>query len=261
MATVTGYTAARTKEIEDTSIVGGLVNALGKLILRNRRGDEFDAGSVVGPRGPSGLGPPGSVIMFPGVNIPTGYLLCDGTPVSRVEYADLFNAIGTLHGAGDGVSTFNLPNFKGRVPVGQDPSDTSFDTIGEIGGAKTHTLTSSEMPSHTHVQNAHNHTQNSHNHNQNAHFHQVGVTSVADSGTIQAGLTQENAGNTYAGWTIGLESTTGGSRRVMAATTTATNVATTATNVAATAVNQSTGGGGAHNNLQPYIVVPYIIKT
>ena len=62
---------------------------------------------------------------------PTGYLLCDGTAVSRTTYAGLYAVIGTTYGIGDGTTTFNLPNMKGRVPVGYDITQTEFNTIGK----------------------------------------------------------------------------------------------------------------------------------
>lgn len=71
---------------------------------------------------------------------PPNWLPCDGRAVSRAEYSDLFSAIGTSFGAGNGSTTFNLPNLKGKVPVGIDNAaspDTAFDTVGETGGAKT----------------------------------------------------------------------------------------------------------------------------
>lgn len=78
----------------------------------------------------------GTILEFAGDTPPTGYLLCDGSAVSRTTYSDLFNVIGTTYGTGDGSTTFNLPNLKGRVPVGLDSSDTDFDTLGETGGSK-----------------------------------------------------------------------------------------------------------------------------
>ena len=83
---------------------------------------------------------------------PTGWLIADGSTVSRSTYSALFAVISTTYGVGDGSTTFVLPNLKGKVPVGRDSSDVAFDTMGETGGAKTHTLTIGEMPSHNHTQ-------------------------------------------------------------------------------------------------------------
>lgn len=80
--------------------------------------------------------PIGAVCQYGGSTAPSGYLMCNGQAVSRTTYADLFKAIGTSFGSGDGVTTFNVPNFNGRVPVGLDGTDTDFDTIGKIGGSK-----------------------------------------------------------------------------------------------------------------------------
>ena len=78
----------------------------------------------------------GSITMYAGATAPDGWLICDGSAVSRTTYADLFSVIGTTYGSGDGSTTFNIPNLKGRVPVGLDTSDTDFDTLGEKGGGK-----------------------------------------------------------------------------------------------------------------------------
>lgn len=83
--------------------------------------------------------PIGAVLPFAGSAAPTGFLLCDGTAVSRTTYAALFAIIGTAYGAGDGSSTFNVPSLLGRVPIGRDPAQTEVDVLGEAGGAKTHT--------------------------------------------------------------------------------------------------------------------------
>lgn len=97
--------------------------------------------------------PPGVVNIYAGTTAPTGWLICDGSAVSRTTYSTLFGVIGTAFGSGDGSTTFNLPNFKGRVPVGVDSNDADFDNIGETGGEKTHTLNVNEMPSHKHQLN------------------------------------------------------------------------------------------------------------
>jgi microcystin-dependent protein len=95
--------------------------------------------------------PAGCILHTAAVAAPSGWLLCDGSNVSRTTFADLFAAIGTTYGAGNGTTTFTLPNLRGRTIVHRDSGQTEFDTIGEAGGAKTHTLTVPEMPSHNHV--------------------------------------------------------------------------------------------------------------
>lgn len=117
--------------------------------------------------------------------------------------------------------------------VGVNASDSDFDAAEKTGGAKTHTLTSAEMPSHTHVQDAHTHTQN-------AHSHVQGVNSAATGGL--SGYTADTSTNT----------------RVDSGYSTA---AATAVNQNATAVNQSTGGGAAHNNMPPFLAVYFWKRT
>lgn len=94
--------------------------------------------------------PIGSMVPYGNENPPTNWLICDGSEISRFTYSDLFNVIGTSYGEGDGSTTFNLPNKKGKISVGLDTSDTDFNTIGKTGGEKTHTLTIEEMPKHRH---------------------------------------------------------------------------------------------------------------
>lgn len=94
--------------------------------------------------------PTGSVIPFAGKTAPTGWLMCQGQAVSRTTYAQLFSVIGTTFGSGDGSTTFNLPDLRGRVAVGVD-SDAN---LGLQTGEKAHVLTASELASHVHTQTA-----------------------------------------------------------------------------------------------------------
>ena len=94
--------------------------------------------------------PIGSMIPYGKSQPPTNWLICNGQAVSRTTYADLFAVIGTSYGAGDGSTTFNLPDKRGKVSVGLNGSDTDFNTIGKNGGEKKHTLTADEIPRHNH---------------------------------------------------------------------------------------------------------------
>lgn len=221
MGVVTGYNAARMKEIEDTTVVSGLVDVNGDLILSQRDGTPMNAGNVIGPPGEKGADgaegsglPAGAILAWAASTIPVNYLECNGQAVSRTTYSDLFAIIGTTYGAGDGVTTFNVPDLRGRVIVGLDSTQTEFNALGKTGGAKTHTLTVAEMPSHTHTGTPTNGgiVLNSYNN--------AGSGDRADSGFV-------GSGGLYNVWG---------------------------------ALN-STGGGGAHNNLQPYGTEKYIIKA
>lgn len=210
MGSYTGYTAARLKQIEDTTVTTGSVNEMGNLVLGTREGAKIDAGYVRGATGVIGPDRPqvaGVISLFGGSTPPSGWLFCDGSAVSRNTYSELFSAIGTTYGAGDGTATFNLPDFKGRVAAGLDLTQSEFDTLGEMGGAKTHTLTQAEMPAHTH-------------------------TIKGYSGVDDLNFTGLNGAF--------------------------------AASDAVTPFDQQTasvGGGGAHNNLQPYTTVNYIISV
>lgn len=86
----------------------------------------------------TGVVPVGSLIMFAGAAAPTGWILCDGSAVSRTTYATLYSQIGVVYGAGDGSTTFNLPDLRQRFPLGKAASGTGVD-LGSTGGTIDHT--------------------------------------------------------------------------------------------------------------------------
>jgi microcystin-dependent protein len=270
--------------------------------------------------------PTGVVNMWMVGLAPTGWLLCDGTAISRTTYSALFGVLGVTYGVGDGSTTFNIPNMVNRVPVGKASTGT-FATLGSTGGVETVTLTVAQLAAHghaidahNHTQNAHNHTQDSHNHTQDTHNHtQDGHSHTQDghahtvnahshlnyytsgSGgshshtykstsvnrgtgstatiTTVAGSTEntstvaahDHANIAYTGDTSPATNSITATNQANTATnqtkiatnqaTTATNIANTATNIATATPIASTGGDTAHTNLQPYIVINYIIKA
>lgn len=96
--------------------------------------------------------PPGTSIAGYWTTPPDGYLLEDGSAISRSTYADLYAVVGTGYGSGDGSSTYNVPDSRGRATVNLSASDTEFNSIGKTPGEKTHQITLAEMPSHQHQQ-------------------------------------------------------------------------------------------------------------
>jgi len=144
--------------------------------------------------------PTGAISMWATSSAPDGWLLCDGSTFDASTYADL----NTLLGGN------TLPNLQGRVPVGVSSSDGDFDLL-DTGGSKTHALTESEMPSHTHTIKTYDKDNN------------VGATGgqpVAANGNASA------SGSEFTGDSV-----------------------------------QSAGSGSAHNIMQPYVALNFIIKT
>lgn len=103
---------------------------------------------------PAGMGP----LPWSGTAAPTGWLLCDGTAVSRTTYSDLFSVVGTTYGVGDGSTTFNVPDLRGRFPLGRNTSGlainrvnrTQAQNLGQVSGQENYALQTNEGPNHIH---------------------------------------------------------------------------------------------------------------
>lgn len=151
--------------------------------------------------------PVGTIIPWPSDVIPSGWIACSGN-VSRATYPELFALIGVTYGAGDGSTTFGLPNLTGRLPMGKYPGGPYANLLGVSGGESTHVLSIAEMPVHDHAQ------------------------VVLANGSAGSGQRIDYAGDrAFAG-------------RFPQGTNT-----------------DGAGGGAAHNVLNPYTTVNYIIRA
>lgn len=222
-------TDVSTTTLTATSITTSVIDASSITVTGNVSAAEYygDGSNLTGISTDSI--PSGAVFPYAGTTEPSGYLFCYGQAISRSTYSDLFSAIGTTYGTGDGSTTFNLPDLRGRVVAGQDDMGGSSanrltgasggvngDTLGASGGDEGHQLTEAELAAHTH----------------GAGSYQGSIpTSGIDEepGTIFS--TQSNKEpNGYTSF-----STTGSSG--------------------------STGSNSEHNNVQPTFILNYVIKT
>lgn len=182
----------------------------------------------------TGLLPPtGSLMPYAGSSAPTGWLLCDGSAVSQTTYSALYAVISTTYNtSGEGAGNFRLPNLKGKTIVGRDSADSDFNDLGETRGTKTHALTTSEIPAHNHSVTDPGH---SHGASINAQY------KLYNSGlSPYQALDQVTSYNDF--------STPSSPGITVSSNTTGITIG-------------NTGGGGSHNNIQPSIVLNYIIKT
>ncbi len=179
---------------------------------------------VAGPAGPPGPAPLlGEVRMWAGPtdNPPAGWLTCDGAEISRTTHAPLFGAIGTNYGSGDGMTTFNLPDFRGRSPLGANQhmnglplSDVESSEPVALGGEVAHVLTWSEMPTHNHDM---------------SHVHHFDADISGISGSTAVQLIDSSTAFPYP------------------------------TSQPSPALTQDAGGGMPHNNMHPYFAITYLI--
>lgn len=179
--------------------------------------------------------PVGTYRHHAGATVEDGWLACDGQAVSRTVYPELFAELGVTYGAGDGSTTFNLPDSRGRTLVDDGTgTDLTARARGDKVGAETHALGVAELPSHTHTTPNHSHSY--------SHTHTWGQRTT-DAGTTTTGTGVPPHNNAPTGGAI----------------ETANQSATTTGNAAPT--TNATGSGNAHNNMQPSLVASLLIRA
>lgn len=221
-----------------------------RVTLTDPNGVQIWTMDPVGPNaglGSSGSVPIGGQIPYAGTSAPTGYLLCDGSAVSRTTYAALFAIAGTAYGSGDGSTTFNVPDKRGRTSVGKDDmggvaanritvgvSGIAGTTLGAAGGnqaQQTHTHSVTD-PTHTHTVTdpTHHHTE-TFNPNAFGNTAGPGAAGTATGGPTDSALNTKDA---------------------------ATGVTIAA---ASTGITIASAGAGASQNVQPSQVDNWIIRA
>lgn len=218
------------------SIVGDIISQgywkqYGKMETFGNSGE--DAGDFY--RNGQLLLPVGIIMPYAGDIAPLGWLRCDGTEVSKAQYPRLFASLGDTYGTPVNSNNFILPDLRGRTIIGAgDGLGLSNRVLGSTGGQETHTLTESEIPGHTHTGT----TESNGDHN-----HTV-------SNTVQ------KTGNNTPG---SLDNESGGGSEIDCISTSTTTTSTAGAHTHTFTTN-STGSGLAHNNMQPFITLNYIIR-
>lgn len=223
----------------------------------------------------------GTILDFAGNTAPNGWLLCYGQAISRAAYPNLFAKIGTTFGAGDGATTFNVPDARGRAAIGKDDmggtaagrvtaagGGIAAATLGATGGAEAHALTTAQMPAHTHPNTL---TDPGHTHanalNDPGHVHSNTLNDPGHSHGHNALLANQSSSTGGGGFPIPANAGATISANTTGITinnaSKATGMTITNASVAAgvTITNASQGSGNAHPNVQPGIVFNKIIKT
>ena len=199
--------------------------------------------------------PTGIIEMFAGSTAPNGWLVCDGSTVSRSAYSDLFKIIGTTYGSGNSNNTFTLPDMRGRCPIGVGTgASLTARTLGSNVGAETATLSEANMASHTHTTTVgtesvtHTHTGTSGGQSAD-HTHSFSHTAgTSGSYGLMDSATASSSGQPSTG-------------NVSADHTHATTTGNESANHNHSVTNSNTGSGTAFGIMPPSIVVNFIIKT
>jgi microcystin-dependent protein len=201
---------------------------------------------------------PGDLRLTASNIVPAGWLLCDGAAYSRGQYQALFDAIGTTYGAGDGSSTFNVPDLRGRFPLGAGPSDP----IGRAAGARRVALRAEEMPVHSHSvydpTHAHGVYDPGHAHSVAAYGHSHGVSNLAGGSSKVVIWTGGAQGQYWIAPGTGYHSTDGAGENVgIYGAGTGIGIYGAGTGVSL----YNAGNGWDHENMPPHQALNYLIKT
>lgn len=176
--------------------------------------------------------PAGTILPYAGSSAPGGFVLCDGSAISRTTYANLFAILGTTWGAGNGTTTFNVPDLRGRAPIGAGTgSGLTARTLGANVGAETANI------AHTHTVTAHN--------------HQVTAPDGVNMGVYGSGGTVGLAGSSAV-------TGAGGGYTLLAASGAQTTTGALYTSNASPTTDSQ--GSTTQSIMQPSAVVTYIVK-
>ena len=169
------------------------------------------------------LVPAGTIVQSAAANVPDGWLNCDGTLLNKIAYAELFFAIGNVYGGLITDLSFNLPDMRGRVGIGAgEGAGLSNRVFATSGGEETHVLTIEEIPVHNHGVTDPGH----------AHFY----TNTSNDQDLFSGINNETAADQQE-----------------------TTNQTTGTSTTGITINNA-GSNNAHNNMQPFLVIRFLIK-
>ena len=213
-----------------------------------------EMGGIVGPAGPAGppgVGAPiGAIMSWGGATAPPGWLLADGSAVSRTTYAALFAIYGTTYGSGDGATTFNLPDVKGRIQLGKDDmGGAAAGRVTVIGSGITATLlgaTGGDQRTQAH----------SHLITDPGHTHALSITS---GGAHSHTTTMRASNNDISAGTSGAELSADGAGAIYSTDAAGTHTHTGSALSNTTGITVQTGGSGSGQNMPPVIVFNVII--
>ncbi len=196
------------------------------------------------------LNPTGTVICFAGQLVPPGWVLCDGSEISKSEYSSLFSVIGNTYGMPVNSSNFVLPNLQQRIPLGKSINNN----LGDNGGNSNITLSTNQLPSHNHTGTTDSAGLHNHTASDSGHTHSYDDAYFAENrgqgGNIYGTASASDNDNQYI-FRSPQPITYSGTANI----TVANNGAHTHTFTTAT-----TGSGSSINIMNPYLVLNYLIK-